>query len=74
MVCLLLNVLVPYKITLLSNQLLIGGIKDLVLVPYKITLLSNGMSQSVLFSAVLVPYKITLLSNALRIKSPFQKF
>ena len=38
------EVLVPYKITLLSN---IPGVvykSSAVLVPYKITLLSNGMS------------------------------
>ena len=35
------NVLVPYKITLLSNIPLVGISDSLVLVPYKITLLSN---------------------------------
>ena len=35
------NVLVPYKITLLSNRPGIGLDWFLVLVPYKITLLSN---------------------------------
>ena len=34
-------VLVPYKITLLSNRRCTGGIRLPVLVPYKITLLSN---------------------------------
>ena len=35
------TVLVPYKITLLSNMLKNGNPFSLVLVPYKITLLSN---------------------------------
>ena len=34
-------VLVPYKITLLSNLHAVDSRIDLVLVPYKITLLSN---------------------------------
>ena len=34
-------VLVPYKITLLSNRLALISRKRSVLVPYKITLLSN---------------------------------
>ena len=58
------GVLVPYKITLLSNQSAAEDSADAVLVPYKITLLSNaymGTSGEVI---VLVPYKITLLSNA----------
>ena len=57
------GVLVPYKITLLSNALreIVRGVT--VLVPYKITLLSNGHSKSSEGGEVLVPYKITLLSN-----------
>ena len=35
------KVLVPYKITLLSNNVWRRYIMDFVLVPYKITLLSN---------------------------------
>ena len=34
-------VLLPYKITLLSNGTEVKGIKKAVLLPYKITLLSN---------------------------------
>ena len=56
-------VLVPYKITLLSNKRSeIEAILN-VLVPYKITLLSNRCLWRCARHAVLVPYKITLLSN-----------
>ena len=57
------KVLVPYKITLLSNGYDKNGNKVYVLVPYKITLLSNVGKETFSGSAVLVPYKITLLSN-----------
>ena len=40
------EVLVPYKITLLSNNELIGTERQGVLVPYKITLLSNDRRDS----------------------------
>ena len=40
----MLPVLVPYKITLLSNAVPGTGDDPTVLVPYKITLLSNGKS------------------------------
>ena len=62
-------VLLPYKITLLSNHE--NGIpyELAVLLPYKITLLSNGMVSSAEKLYVLLPYKITLLSN--RLKLPF---
>ena len=63
-------VLVPYKITLLSNNQAIGNKEIEVLVPYKITLLSNLTRLSSQVSAVLVPYKITLLSNT---RTPVQK-
>ena len=59
----LTGVLVPYKITLLSNDNDWNRYQHNVLVPYKITLLSNapaGLDGNLL---VLVPYKITLLSN-----------
>ena len=36
-----MHVLVPYKITLLSNDKAVGDEEIEVLVPYKITLLSN---------------------------------
>ena len=57
------QVLVPYKITLLSNNP--NAVYDIrfVLVPYKITLLSNAGGSAPGTPAVLVPYKITLLSN-----------
>ena len=56
-------VLVPYKITLLSNhgETLREAVD--VLVPYKITLLSNQLVPCAPLYLVLVPYKITLLSN-----------
>ena len=60
-------VLVPYKITLLSNGKVVYSELGVVLVPYKITLLSNCNSIIHRFGDVLVPYKITLLSNALSI-------
>ena len=57
------GVLVPYKITLLSNGIDSDSIFTIVLVPYKITLLSNTINNQFDPSRVLVPYKITLLSN-----------
>ena len=39
----LMVVLVPYKITLLSNKIFWLTVRTLVLVPYKITLLSNDV-------------------------------
>ena len=60
------RVLVPYKITLLSNDH-VGVCEDAgVLVPYKITLLSNRSEGGGQCPGVLVPYKITLLSNCRR--------
>ncbi len=56
-------VLVPYKITLLSNGFPNPNVRQFVLVPYKITLLSNMVSSAAAIGMVLVPYKITLLSN-----------
>ena len=57
------RVLLPYKITLLSNILLTLAKKIAVLLPYKITLLSNPCIACLKVVAVLLPYKITLLSN-----------
>ena len=59
-----LAVLVPYKITLLSNTVWIIRNFRAVLVPYKITLLSNCGAWAQATLCVLVPYKITLLSNS----------
>ena len=56
-------VLLPYKITLLSNKNRIGFDKCKVLLPYKITLLSNPLAWELVSDGVLLPYKITLLSN-----------
>ncbi len=58
-----LAVLVPYKITLLSNYQEAWAEYRYVLVPYKITLLSNVWKRNPTAGRVLVPYKITLLSN-----------
>ena len=57
------EVLVPYKITLLSNVHCAVYLVGYVLVPYKITLLSNCITPQRSAPLVLVPYKITLLSN-----------
>ena len=67
-------VLVPYKITLLSNRQTLKRIAFYVLVPYKITLLSNDRCTPEPEREVLVPYKITLLSNyytPFRLGDPF---
>ena len=56
-------VLLPYKITLLSNTVPISGNVYGVLLPYKITLLSNLAKLNNHIHNVLLPYKITLLSN-----------
>ena len=58
------GVLVPYKITLLSNGRMTKSSSNHVLVPYKITLLSNRNEAHTARASVLVPYKITLLSNS----------
>ena len=57
------GVLLPYKITLLSNRLANAEFAALVLLPYKITLLSNMYGRFSDGLTVLLPYKITLLSN-----------
>ena len=57
------NAIVPYKITLLSNETDGQRGRGKVLVPYKITLLSNELPRHLARRHVLVPYKITLLSN-----------
>ena len=58
-----LEVLLPYKITLLSNCHMSIILADIVLLPYKITLLSNRLMAIRFLFSVLLPYKITLLSN-----------
>ena len=67
-------VLVPYKITLLSNAGDVAPDGRQVLVPYKITLLSNECLGYCVELKVLVPYKITLLSNVLLIVSEDERF
>ena len=57
------GVLVPYKITLLSNNSQYVVRNSDVLVPYKITRLLNGLCGNCAVLIVLVPYKITRLSN-----------
>ena len=58
-------VLLPYEITLLSNEKI--DYKDLgsVLLPYEITLLSNDPMGAIAQLIVLLPYEITLLSNCI---------
>ena len=56
-------VLLPYKITLLSNRATSVDLARSVLLPYKITLLSNDIWIGGKEKYVLLPYKITLLSN-----------
>ena len=56
-------VLLPYKITLLSNTAFCRLFSISVLLPYKITLLSNSGLSLAKTAEVLLPYKITLLSN-----------
>ena len=56
-------VLVPYKLTLLSNGIAKHAKPIIVLVPYKLTLLSNDENGKPIDANVLVPYKLTLLSN-----------
>ena len=56
-------VLLPYKITLLSNLMFNFAPLPIVLLPYKITLLSNSGLSLAKTAEVLLPYKITLLSN-----------
>ena len=57
------TVLLPYKITLLSNNVRRDIEEISVLLPYKITLLSNRRMNITEATLVLLPYKITLLSN-----------
>ena len=60
---LLYSVLLPYEITLLSNQRKYYHHQNNVLLPYEITLLSNPGLAYDDSSVVLLPYEITLLSN-----------
>ena len=55
--------LLPYEITLLSNQIVRHINSFCVLLPYEITLLSNWNEHHWLKKRVLLPYEITLLSN-----------
>ena len=56
-------VLLPSKITLLSNIVSVSKFANKVLLPSKITLLSNEVYQHRQGLTVLLPSKITLLSN-----------
>ena len=59
----MLQVLLPYEITLFSN--FIDTVKRVrsVLLPYEITLFSNVSGDIVELIQVLLPYEITLFSN-----------
>ena len=56
-------VLLPYEITLLSNDFPCPIDMQIVLLPYEITLLSNFVALALYQRFVLLPYEITLLSN-----------
>ena len=57
------TVLLPYEITLFSNEPRLRQ-EDLgVLLPYEITLFSNKTTVSKYITKVLLPYEITLFSN-----------
>ena len=65
-------VLEVYRITLLSNVLIVCNTLLSVLEVYRITLLSNGAVTTLTRAVVLEVYRITLLSNPklnLRLKS-----
>ena len=57
------KVLLPYEITLFSNDFLINNKYMSVLLPYEITLFSNMKLHLQHTSQVLLPYEITLFSN-----------
>ncbi len=57
------KVLLPYKITLFSNNPWKTNVELWVLLPYKITLFSNTVLMLNMNLKVLLPYKITLFSN-----------
>ena len=57
------RVLLPYEITLLSNDKDNVIVAGHVLLPYEITLLSNTADTVLDKVIVLLPYEITLLSN-----------
>ena len=61
--CLKELVLLPYEITLFSNQAPYLKWYKHVLLPYEITLFSNGTFGGVQVGIVLLPYEITLFSN-----------
>ena len=67
-------VLLPSKITLLSNHKGDNDDGDNVLLPSKITLLSNNADTVDGKHAVLLPSKITLLSNKFAGRCFFQRF
>ena len=56
-------VLLPYEITLFSNEYAKRYGYSIVLLPYEITLFSNVSLQQPNTLKVLLPYEITLFSN-----------
>ena len=58
-----IHVLLPYEITLFSNESILYEAENHVLLPYEITLFSNPLEFDASFSYVLLPYEITLFSN-----------
>ena len=59
-----LIVLLPYEITLFSNNSKYHNQILLVLLPYEITLFSNENLTDYIDTSVLLPYEITLFSNS----------
>ena len=58
-----MSVLLPYEITLFSNNKNCGSKNGHVLLPYEITLFSNKGWINNAVANVLLPYEITLFSN-----------
>ena len=56
-------VLIPYEITLFSNNEMRKKTEKDVLIPYEITLFSNTGANGLFTLTVLIPYEITLFSN-----------
>ena len=67
-------VLLPYEITLFSNDEDVDENPDHVLLPYEITLFSNKQGLSDNDWRVLLPYEITLFSNTEPTITPLSQF
>ena len=58
-----LQILLPYEITLFSNQTNATILYWDILLPYEITLFSNSKGVLLIPNIILLPYEITLFSN-----------